>query len=205
MRTIYLAGGIGSGKSTVARELERLGCRRIDLDQLSRDVLLPGTRTTQDVAAAFGHDLLDPVTGELDRRLLAERAFVTREDAARLEAIELPAIRALLERTLDELAASPDAPQACLVEVPLLDRMGEALGRADEVLVVSCPLGVRRERAMGRGMDEADFEARRANQPSDPWLLAHATSVIDNAGTPEDLRASVRQWALDHGVVSDDA
>ncbi len=205
MRTIYLAGGIGSGKSTVARELERLGCRRIDLDQLSRDVLLPGTQTTRDVAAAFGRDLLDPVTGELDRRLLAERAFATREEAARLEAIELPAIRALLERTLAELAASPDAPRTCLVEVPLLDRMGESLELADEVLVVSCPLGVRRERALGRGMSEADFEARRANQPSDSWLLAQATSVIDNAGTPEELRASVRQWALDHGVVSDDA
>lgn len=205
MRTIYLAGGIGSGKSTVARELECLGCRRIDLDQLSRDVLLPGTQTTQDVAAAFGHDLLDPLTGELDRRLLAQRAFATREDAARLEAIELPAIRALLEQTLSELAASQDAPRTCLVEVPLLDRMGEALGLADEVLVVSCPLDVRRERAVGRGMSEEDFEARRANQPADSWLLAQATSVIDNAGTPEDLRASVRQWARDHGVVSDHA
>lgn len=205
MRTIYLAGGIGSGKSTVARELERLGCRRIDLDQLSRDVLLPGTKTTEAVADAFGRDLLDPVTGALDRRLLAARAFATREDAARLEAIELPAIRSLLAQTLDELAAAQDAPQTCLVEVPLLDRMEEALGLADEVLVVSCPLELRRERAIGRGMTEGDFEARRANQPSDEWLLAHATSVIDNAGTPEELLAAVRQWALDHGVVSDDA
>lgn len=198
MRTVYLAGGIGSGKSTVARELEALGCRRIDLDQLSREVLEPGTPTTQALAEAFGADLLDPATGALDRALLAQRAFSSRERAALLEAIELPAIRALLAQRLDALAASADAPAACLVEVPLLDRMEDALRLADEVFVVSCPLGLRRERAIGRGMTGKDFDARVANQPTDAWLRAHATSIIDNEGTPDELRAAVRAWHATH-------
>lgn len=204
MRTIFLAGGIGSGKSTVAGELERLGCERIDLDQLSREVLEPGLPTTHAVAEAFGLDLLDPVTGALDRRELARRAFATTEQARLLEALELPAIRALLEQRLGELTSRDDAPETCLVEIPLLDRMEESLGLADEVVVVTCPLDVRRVRAVQRGMTEEDFEARRANQPDDGWLRDHATVVIDNGGSYEDLIARVDEWyqTFEQGEVS---
>ena len=201
MYTVLLAGGIGSGKSTVARELERLGGRRIDLDQLSREVLAPHSDVVLQIADAFGDDLVVPTTGELNRRLLAERAFTTKADAARLEAIELPAIRALLAQRLEELATSENPPAFCVVEVPLLDRMGEGIALADEVLVVTCPLELRRERAIARGMDAEDFDARVANQPTDEWLRAHATSVIDNEGTSSELVACVRDWYDTHVAV----
>lgn len=172
---------------------------RIDLDQLSREVLSTGSEILGQIAEAFGSDVLSPETGELDRRLLAERAFATREGAARLEAIELPAIRALLAQRLGALASSPDAPALCVVEVPLLDRMGdEGISLADDVLVVSCPIALRRIRAIGRGMTGEDFDARAANQPTDEWLLAHATSVIDNEGTADELEAQVSRWYAEH-------
>ena len=202
MYTVLLAGGIGSGKSTVARELEALGCRRIDLDQLSREVLCPGSEVLQQIADAFGSDVVSPKTGELNRRLLAERAFATQADAERLEAIELPAIRALLAQRLEELASSQRPPEICVVEVPLLDRMGEGISLADEVLVVSCPLELRRKRAIERGMDGDDFDARVANQPSDEWLRAHATCVIENDGSYEDLVNRVRRWYDERTAVS---
>ena len=202
MYTVLLAGGIGSGKSTVARELEALGCRRIDLDQLSREVLRPGSVVLQQIADAFGSDVVSPKTGELNRRLLAERAFATQADAERLEAIELPAIRALLAQRLEELASSQRPPEICVVEVPLLDRMGEGISLADEVLVVSCPLELRRKRAIERGMDGDDFDARVANQPSDEWLRAHATCVIENDGSYEDLVNRVRRWYDERTAVS---
>jgi dephospho-CoA kinase len=229
MRTVFLAGGIGSGKSTVARELERLGAARIDLDQLSRDVLCEDKGVIARVCEAFGEDLIDPATGVLNRGLLASRAFASRESAALLEAIELPAITRLLERRLAELATPQlaagveaeaagtevsevgdvpqddaiahglagrvGAPQLAIVEVPLLDRVDEAtLALADGVLVVWCPLELRRERAIGRGMTGEDFDARAANQPSDEWLRAHATELLDNSAGTEELLAATRDW-----------
>ena len=76
MHVVFLAGGTGSGKSTVARELERLGAWRIDLDELSRAVLEPGTACLGEVADAFGDDLVDRETGALDRALLARRVLL---------------------------------------------------------------------------------------------------------------------------------
>ena len=200
MYTVLLAGGTGSGKSTVARELERLGCSRIDLDQLSREVLNPGSEVLRQIADAFGSDLVSLETGGLNRRLLAERAFATKADAKRLEAIELPAIRELLARRLEELATNPCPPDICVVEVPLLDRMGEGISLADEVLVVECPLALRRERAIARGMDGEDFDARVANQPTDEWLRAHATCVIENEGTHDELVERVQRWYDEHAA-----
>lgn len=193
MRTVFLAGGIGSGKSTVAHELERLGCHRIDLDQLSREVLQPGSPTTLEVARAFGMDLLDE-NGVLDRRLLAARAFATCEDAARLEQIELPAIARLLEERLRALSNASDPPEICLVEIPLLDRADAMRSLADETVLVDCPVELRRVRAIGRGMTGEDFDARAANQPTDEWLRAHADTIITNTGTYDELIAQVHAW-----------
>lgn len=193
MRTVFLAGGIGSGKSTVAHELERLSCCRIDLDQLSREVLLPGSPTTLEVARAFGPDLLDE-RGVLDRRLLAARAFATSEDAALLERIELPAIARLLEKRLGALSNASDPPEICLVEIPLLDRADAMRHLATETVLVDCPLELRRVRAVERGMTEEDFDARVANQPTDEWLRAHADTVISNTGTYDELIAQVHAW-----------
>ena len=64
---VFVAGGIASGKSTVSRRLQRLGEARIDLDEVSRSVLMPGSPVLAEVAAEFGQDLLNPATGELDR------------------------------------------------------------------------------------------------------------------------------------------
>lgn len=198
MYTVFLAGGIASGKSTVADELERLGAWRVDLDQISREVLEPGTPTTYAVAEAFGQDLLDPQTGELNRRLLASRAFATREDAALLEALELPAIRQRLADVLTSSVCGAWEPACCVVEIPLLDRMVDSFDLADEIVVVSLPVAARRERAIGRGMSAEDFDARVANQPTDDWLLSHADTVISNEGSLDELLAKVQTWWEEH-------
>lgn len=198
MYVVFLAGGIASGKSSVARSLERRGAWRIDLDQLSRAVLEPGCPCVDEVAAAFGSDLVDPATGSLDRRALAARAFADAGSAARLEAIELPYIREMLVHALEGGPCGQTEPPVCVVEVPLLDRMEAMLNLADEILVVDCPIGLRRVRAQGRGMDAADFDRRAANQPSDEYLRAHATSVIDNAGGPSDLADQIDAWWRAH-------
>ncbi|MDO4428394.1 MAG: dephospho-CoA kinase [Atopobiaceae bacterium] len=199
MYTVFLAGGTASGKSTVARELERLGAWRIDLDELSRAVLAPGEPCVAEVCAAFGDDLVDPETGALDRALLARRTFADDSSAALLEGIELPHIRAMLVRMLTSGICGQREPACCVVEVPLLDRVESMVDLADEVVVVACPLEVRRERARGRGMDVGDFDRRVALQPSDEYLRSHATTVIDNTGDEKDLVARVRAWWDAHG------
>ena len=73
-RPANLAGGIASGKSTVARVFEELGAVRIDLDDLSREALAPGSPILPQIKAAFGDDVINPVGG-VKRELLAERAF----------------------------------------------------------------------------------------------------------------------------------
>ena len=127
MYVAFLVGGIGSGKSTAARRLESLGAVRVDLDALSREALAPGSPTLGAVAEAFGRDLVDPATGELDRAGLAARAFASPEATELLESIELPAIAGLLRARLAALAAGAEPPACCVVEVPLPDRMGPLL------------------------------------------------------------------------------
>jgi dephospho-CoA kinase len=193
MHVVFLAGGIGSGKSSVAELLAEAGAVRIDLDALSREVLQPGSPVLEDIAEAFGRDLLDPATGVLDRAELARRAFSTDEETRRLEQLEIPGIMRLLDERLARLAQ--EAPDAlCVVEVPLLDRLQGQTLPADEVVVVSCPAAVRRCRAIARGMDARDVDARIARQPSDAWLADHADSLIDNSGTEEELAHAVAAW-----------
>lgn len=201
MYVVYLAGGIASGKSTAAGLFEGHGAARIDLDVFSREVLRPGAPVLAEIARAFGADLVDPRTGELDRGLLARRAFATSEDTMRLESLELPAIGELLERHLADLADAPDAPRACIVEVPLLDRVLKTpslAALADEVVAVTCPLAERRVRAIGRGMDAADFDRRVAQQPSEDYLRMHADVVFDNADGAEPLASQVDAWWRGH-------
>ena len=81
-----------------------------------------------------------------------------------------------------------------MVEVPLLDRVESMLSQVDEVLCVIAPLGLRRVRAQGRGMDVADFNRRVALQPSDEYLRSHADVVFDNVGDEKALAAQVRAW-----------
>ena len=194
MYMVLLAGGSASGKSTVARELARLGACRLDLDRISRDVLEPGGECTLASADAFGRAVLDPNTGALRRGLLAKRAFASEDAARQLEKIELPYIRRGLEQVLSQDACASAEPPCAVVEIPLLDRMEDSLGMADEVVCVTCPVAVRRERAIGRGMRGEDFDVRAARQPSDEYLRSKSDVEIANDGDEKDLAPKVHAW-----------
>ena len=193
MSVIFLIGGIASGKSRVAEMLAAHGLTRIDLDQISRDVLAPGTRLVTDISKHFGSDLVDE-HGVLDRARLAERAFASPTATEQLEALELPAIKEELVRRLTVLHASDQAVPQVVVEVPLPDRMGPLLDLADEVVCVFCPYALRRARALGRGMTEEDFTRRAARQLSDTALVDLADTIIDNSGDEQALREYVEAW-----------
>ena len=193
MDVVFLAGPIASGKSTVAAELQELGAWRIDLDRASRAVTVPGSPCLAELAAEFGEDIVRE-DGSLDRARLAAYAFASAEATRRLEAIEHPHIRRALVDSLSQAATLAEEGDCVLVEVPLLDKVEDLLPMADAVVYVHCPFEKRLALARERGVAEADFRARDARQPSEAYLRAHATDVIANEGSEDDLKRAARAW-----------
>ena len=193
MYKVILAGGMASGKSTVSKMFKAAGGLRFDLDEVSRRLLRPGCECTYRVAEAFGKDLLDPVTNEINRRELGRRAFATTESAQLLEDLEMPFIREYMRQFLLKEAEDADA-LFCFVEVPLLDRVEDLLDLADEVVAVVAPLKLRAERAEARGASRQEFEQRIAHQPSDTYLRDQADTVFVNSEGLDELKAQVDLW-----------
>ena len=184
MLMVGLTGGIGSGKSTVARLLVERGAVVLDADQIAREVVEPGTPTLDALVERFGPEIL-AANGGLDRPALAAKAFATPDDKAALEAITHPAIAEEFMRRVRE------APKDGIVvhDVPLLVEAKRPLDYA-AVIVVEAPRDLRLERLEQRGVERPDAEARMAAQASDEERRAVATWVVDNAG---DLVALERQ------------
>ena len=188
MKKVGLTGGIGSGKSTVARMLGGAGFAVVDADQIARDIMAPGSPVLGEVAAAFGADLIGG-DGALDRGELARRAFATTEDTQRLNAITHPAIRAESERRF--AAAEEAGEQAVIYDMPLLVDLGLNQDM-DLTVVVDVDKEERIRRLVDkRGLDEADARARMAQQIDDATRLAAADVVIDNNGPLDALEPQV--------------
>ena len=189
MLRIGLTGGIGSGKSTVARLLAARGAVVVDADRIAREVLEPGTPGLAAVVDEFGPGVLAD-DGSLDRAALA--AIVFSDDGARrrLDALVHPRVR---QRSAELMAAAP--PDAVVVnDVPLLVETGQA-GSYDLVLVVEADPETRVARLVGRGLSERDARDRMAAQATDAERRAVADVVLDNSGTPEQLAEQVdRFW-----------
>ena len=185
MLRIGLTGGIASGKSTVASLFAGLGVPIIDTDEIARELTRPGSPALDEIAAAFGHELLSE-SGELDRWRLRQIVFADAGKRRRLEAILHPKIRA---ETLAR-AGKIEAPYV-LFAVPLLFESGfDQL--VDRCLVVDCPETDQIARLRRRdGSDETEARAMLAAQMSRQQRLAKADDVIDNAGDIESLRPQV--------------
>ncbi|MBL6275575.1 dephospho-CoA kinase [Micromonospora fiedleri] len=186
MLKVGLTGGIGSGKSAVARRLVERGAVLVDADQLSREVVAPGTDGLAEVVAAFSARVLD-ADGALDRAALADVVFTDEAARRRLEAIVHRRVRA---RTAELVAAA--APDAVVVnDVPLLAEVGLA-PTYHLVVVVQTALATRLQRlTRDRGMSRADAERRIAGQADDASRAAVADVLLSNDGTLAQLHTAV--------------
>jgi dephospho-CoA kinase len=172
---VGLTGGIGSGKSTVARMLVERGAVVVDADAIAREVVEPGQPALAKLAEEFGAAILQP-DGSLDRTELAARAFVSDETRKRLEAITHPAIG---EEFLRQVAAAP--PGGIVVhDVPLLveSKRGYDYGA---VIVVEAPKELRLLRLEARGVSRADAARRMEHQATDEDRRKVATWLVDNS------------------------
>lgn len=187
MLRIGLTGGIGSGKSTVARLFARRGVPVVDTDAIARDLVAPGSPALNDIAARFGRDLVLP-DGTLDRARLRDRVLARPEERRALEAILHPRIRTEVDRQLSALSA----PYAVIV-VPLLIET-DFKQRVDRILVVDATEEQQLARAVGRGgISEAEVRGLMAAQATRGARLAAADDVIDNTGEPAALEPAVER------------
>lgn len=191
---IGLTGGIGTGKSTVARLLAAHGAAVVDADQAARAVVEPGTPGLAAIVAAFGAEVL--VGGALDRAAMRRRIAADPEARRTLEGITHPAIRAwVAEQVIRHVARGA---RVVVVEAALLVETGGY--KAYPVLVVvSCAPETQVRRVMARdGVDEAAARALVATQLPMADKEAVATHVIRNDGDEAALAEAVsalwRAW-----------
>ena len=194
MLRVGLTGGIGSGKSEVARRLAEHGAVLIDADVAARQVVEPGSPGLAQVAAAFGDEVLRP-DGSLNRERLGEIVFADPGLRGKLNAIVHPLVREWMQEA-ERAAVQTDGDAIVVHDVPLL---AESRGKAgfDAVIVVDVPPDLQLERLVSqRGMAAEQASARMAAQASREQRLAVADIVIDNSGSLDDLDRRVAEvWA----------
>ena len=187
MLLVGLTGGIGSGKSTVARLLEKRGAVVFDADLLAREAVAPGTPGHAAVIERFGADVLAP-GGELDREALASIVFADPSARRDLEQIVHPEVRRLFAEGSE---AYRDTDRVVVFSAPLLVESG--MHTAFEILVVvSATVATQIERLMRqRGMSEASIRARIDAQAPLEDKAAVADFIVDNEGTLDELESQV--------------
>ena len=199
MLRLGLTGGIGSGKSTVARMLQERGAVVIDADAIARASTAAGGAAIPQILASFGPDYITP-EGALDRERMRSLAFTDTGAKQRLEAIVHPLVG---KATTEEAEAAERAGARCIVfDIPLLIESGRWPRQLDRVLVVDCQEDTQVTRVAARtGMAEAMARQIIAAQASRAQRRAAADVVVYNDGlTLEQLRAEVEQIAAHFGL-----
>jgi dephospho-CoA kinase len=188
---VGLTGGIGSGKSTVARLFTDLGAHVVDTDEIAHRLTQTGGLAIPLIHERFGKEYITDA-GTLDRTRMRQLIFTDSTAKQSLENILHPLI---LAQSMASLAEFPEAPYTMLM-APLLFESPAFLQRTGRVLVVNCEQKNQILRVMQRsGLDEVEICAIIARQFSSEERLARADDIIQNDGIPADL---VNQVALLH-------
>lgn len=189
-----ITGNIGAGKSSVAKQFQRLGAMLVDADQLAREVVEPGSPVLEKLVEQFGSEILTS-TGELDREALGRWVFSADDARQQLNRIIHPAIAERSTRRLKQLRRQAGIP-LIVYEAPLLYEAG-AEARVDQVLVVKIDPQVQLQRLMARdGCDEPTARQKIAAQMPQNDKLARADYVIDNSSSLEETRRQVEKlWS----------
>lgn len=185
MMTVGITGRSGCGKSTVTACFAAHGVPVADADQISREMLQPGSPVLAELAARFGGDILSG-EGVLDRRLLADRAFATPEGKAALDAITHPAIVRRIEAAR-QAARQAGSPLFVIDGAVLVGSVIDGIW--DRLIVVTAPYEVSVERIVARDGIRPEMARRRLDaQLPEATLTARADILLVNDGTREQLR-----------------
>jgi dephospho-CoA kinase len=190
MVVIGVTGGIGTGKSTVARMLGELGATVIDADQLAHEAMEPKRLAWRRIVQAYGDAVLNE-DETISRKRLGALVFRDPQARRQLEAIVHPPVIRRIRQQLARLKRNRRVRVVAL-DVPLLVETGnQAL--VDAVVVVTAPPPVQRSRLIARGLSEGDVSAMTTAQWDLSAKVALADYVVDNSDGLEQTRRQVKQ------------
>ena len=184
---IGILGGIASGKSTVAAEFAKLGCKVIDADKIVYD-LLQKTVVREKIIGLFGPGTLNPA-GHIDHQKLAEVVFADSKKLSLLNNIIHPLVLEQTEELIKQYQKQIRI-KAIILDMPLLVEIGWA-DRCDRLIFINCNQKLRIDRAKKmKGLDENKIKIRENFQIS----LDNKASIADNSiDNNSDFQALVRQ------------
>ncbi len=192
MRVFGLTGGIGSGKSTVARLFREENIPVVDADRISREVTSPGKPAYLDIVGRFGRGILSP-DGRIDRKMLGAIVFADAGKRADLEAITHPRISEGIRRAVSSLAS--EGHSVVIVEAALIHEKGPQ-GMFEAVIGVRCGRELQVGRLMSRDGITREQALRIVSSQMDSEEKARASDyVIDNSGDLAGTRDQVRVLA----------
>lgn len=177
MLILGLTGKTGAGKSMVCTKLREEGCYIIDADKVARDILEVGSPVIKKLAEVFGEDIVK-YNGEIDRKLLAKRAFSSRAETDKLNAVTHPVIREII---LDEIeTAKIEEYEVCIIDAAALFEC-EIKNDCGKIAVVFAPADVRLKRIIERdNLSVSDAKRRMDAQMPDEFYLEKADIIIIN-------------------------
>lgn len=194
--TLGVTGGIGSGKTAVCRVLESLGVPVFYADAEAKRLMAEDPEARAEIEAALGVESYT-ADGRLNRAYLSAQVFADADKLAQLNAIVHPRVYAAFARARAE-AGQAGRPVLAKEAALIFETGGDQ--HLDAVLVVEAPMAVRIARVVARdGVTPEQVQARMQHQWPAEALRARADYVLENAGTPEALRADTE--ALYHRIV----
>ena len=186
---IGIVGGICSGKSTVANEFAKLGCKIIDADKIAHE-LLQKKDVKEKIVNLFGQNILNS-TGKIEHQKLADVVFADTEKLSSLNKIIHPLILKGAEELIKQYN-SQISVKAIVLDMPLLIEVGWAK-RCDRLIFVDCKRQKRIDRAKKmRIFNENQIKIRENFQISLDNKVNIADNVVDNNS---DFSTMVRQVA----------
>jgi len=187
MLKVGLTGGIGCGKSTVARIFAELNIPVLDADEVAHRLVEKGQPALAQIQQAFGHDILSQ-DGSLDRAKLRERIFSDPKQKQKLESILHPLIYKTLQAELERLVAP-----YCIISIPLLFETGMT-HFVDRILVIDCPVETQIERVKIRdNLTNERIQSIIDNQVSRIFRKTESDDLIDNSGSDYRLAEQVKK------------
>ncbi len=194
MKIVGLTGGIGSGKSTVARMFEQLGIPVYFSDDEAKRLMVTSEDLIQAIKNRFGEEAYDKKS--LNTAYLARLVF---NDPERLRALN-ELVHPMVEKHFRDWVSKQDAAYV-IQENPLLFEKNRQ-DEYDAIVVVAAPTPMRIERVRSRdGVSRAEVEARLKNQLDQDYKTEHADYVIENDGDLASCRQAVE--AINKSILSD--
>jgi dephospho-CoA kinase len=192
MRVFGLTGGIGSGKSVVARMFREENIPVVDADRISREVTAPGTSAYEEIVRRFGSQILLP-DGRIDRKTLGAIVFADPGRRVELESVTHPHIVEGIRNVVAVLAS--EGHEVVIVEAALILEKGRQ-GMFEAVIGVRCERRLQVDRIMSRDRISREEALRIVSSQMDPEDKALASDyVIDNSGDLAVTRTQVRALA----------